>query len=36
LGKGFTTPFAKCIEQAAEDFHLDAPIAEEDDEIPWD
>ena len=36
LGKGFTTPFAKCIEQAAEDFHLDAPVTEEDDEIPWD
>jgi hypothetical protein len=35
LGKGFTTPFAKCIEQAAEDFHLDAPVTEEDDEIPW-
>ena len=35
LDKGFTTPFAKCIEQAAIDFNLDAPIEEEADEIPW-
>jgi len=36
LAKGFNTPFSRCVEQAAEDFHLDAPIAEEDaDEIPW-
>ena len=35
LAKGFTTPFAKCVEQAAEDFHLDAPIEEEADEIPY-
>ena len=36
LAKGFNTPFSKCVEQAAEDFHLDAPIEEEDaDEIPW-
>jgi hypothetical protein len=35
LEKGFTTPFAKCIEQAAIDFNLDAPIEEEADEIPW-
>jgi len=37
LAKGFNTPFSKCVEQAAEDFHLDAPIVEEDeaDEIPW-
>jgi len=37
LAKGFNTPFSKCVEQAAEDFHLDAPIVEEEevDEIPW-
>ena len=35
LAKGFTTPFAKCVEQAAEDFHLDAPIEEDADEIPY-
>jgi hypothetical protein len=37
LAKGFNTPFSKCVEQAAEDFHLDAPIIEEEeaDEIPW-
>lgn len=35
LAKGFTTPFSKCVEQAAEDFHLDAPIEEDADEIPY-
>jgi len=37
LAKGFNTPFSKCVEQAAEDFHLDSPIVEEEeaDEIPW-
>ena len=35
LEKGFTTPFAKCIEQAAIDFNLDAPIEEEVDDIPY-
>jgi len=35
LDKGFTTPFAKCIEQAAEDLNLDAPVEEEADEIPF-
>ena len=35
LEKGFTTPFAKCVEQAAIDFNLDAPIEEEADEIPY-
>ena len=35
LAKGFNTPFSKCVEQAAEDFHLDAPIEEEEDNIPW-
>jgi len=35
LAKGFTTPFAKCVEQAAEDLKLDAPVEEEADEIPW-
>jgi hypothetical protein len=34
LEKGFTTPFAKCVEKAAEDLSLDAPV-EEADEIPW-
>ena len=34
LEKGFTTPFAKCVEQAAIDFNLDAPIVEDDD-IPY-
>ena len=33
LEKGFTTPFAKCVEQAAIDLNLDAPV-EEDDELP--
>jgi len=36
LEKGFTTPFAKCVEKAAEDLNLDAPAGEEDDNIPWD
>jgi hypothetical protein len=35
LEKGFTTPFAKCVEQAAIDLNLDAPIEEEADEIPY-
>ena len=35
LDKGFTTPFSKCVEQAAEDFNLDAPIEEDADEIPY-
>lgn len=35
LEKGFTTPFAKCVEQAAIDFNLDAPIEEDVDEIPY-
>jgi hypothetical protein len=35
LAKGFTTPFSKCVEQAAEDFHLDAPVEEDADEIPY-
>jgi hypothetical protein len=35
LEKGFNTPFAKCVEQAAIDFNLDAPIEEEADEIPY-
>jgi hypothetical protein len=34
LEKGFNTPFAKCVEKAAEDLNLDAPV-EEADEIPW-
>jgi hypothetical protein len=34
LEKGFTTPFAKCVEQAAIDFNLDAPV-EESDDIPY-
>jgi len=32
LEKGFTTPFAKCVEQAAEDLNLDSP---ELDDIPY-
>jgi hypothetical protein len=35
LEKGFTTPFAKCVEQAAIDLNLDAPVEEEADEIPY-
>jgi hypothetical protein len=33
LEKGFTTPFAKCVEKAAEDLNLDAPT--EVDDIPY-
>jgi hypothetical protein len=32
LEKGFTTPFAKCVEKAAEDLNLDAPV---EDDIPY-
>jgi hypothetical protein len=35
LDKGFNTPFAKCVEKAAEDLNLDAPAGEEEDNIPW-
>jgi hypothetical protein len=36
LEKGFNTPFAKCVEKAAEDLNLDAPIVEDDtDDIPY-
>ena len=35
LEKGFNTPFAKCVEQAAIDLNLDAPVEEEADEIPY-
>lgn len=35
LEKGFTTPFAKCVEQAAIDLNLDAPLEEDADEIPY-
>jgi hypothetical protein len=36
LEKGFTTPFAKCVEQAAEDLNLDSVTTdEEQDEIPY-
>jgi len=35
LEKGFTTPFAKCVEQAGIDFNLDGPLEEQDD-IPWE
>jgi len=34
LEKGFATPFAKCVEKAAEDLNLDAPTEEVDD-IPY-
>ena len=34
LEKGFTTPFSKCVEQAAIDLNLDSPI-EEEDNIPY-
>jgi hypothetical protein len=34
LEKGFTTPFAKCVEKAAEDLNLD-PVVEEADDIPF-
>jgi len=33
LEKGFSTPFAKCVEQAAADLDLDAPV--ENDDIPY-
>lgn len=33
LEKGFATPFAKCVEQAAIDLNLDAPVDEDD--IPY-
>jgi hypothetical protein len=37
LEKGFTTPFAKCVEKAAEDLNLDSVTTdEEEDNIPWD
>lgn len=36
LAKGFNSPFAKCVEQAAIDLNLDAPVEEDADEIPWD
>jgi hypothetical protein len=36
LEKGFTTPFAKCVEKAAEDLNLDSVTTdEEQDEIPY-
>ena len=35
LEKGFTTQFAKCVEQAAIDLNLDTPVEEEADEIPY-
>jgi hypothetical protein len=35
LEKGFTTPFSKCVEQAAIDFNLDAPIGDDEDNIPY-
>jgi hypothetical protein len=36
LAKGFTTPFAKCVEKAAEVFHLDSPFTDEpQDDIPY-
>jgi hypothetical protein len=34
LEKGFTTPFAKCVEQATADLNLDAPT-EDSDDIPY-
>ena len=34
LDKGFITPFSKCVEQAASDLNLDAPV-EETDDIPY-
>jgi hypothetical protein len=34
LEKGFITPFSKCVEQAAQDLNLDAPV-EETDDIPY-
>jgi hypothetical protein len=36
LDKGFNTPFAKCVEKAAEDLNLDSVTTdEEEDNIPW-
>jgi hypothetical protein len=36
LEKGFTTPFAKCVEKAAEVFNLDSPFTDEpQDDIPY-
>jgi hypothetical protein len=36
LEKGFNTPFAKCVEQAAQDLNLDSVATdEEEDNIPW-
>ena len=36
LSKEFNTPFAKCVEQAAQDLNLDSvTIEEEEDNIPW-
>jgi hypothetical protein len=35
LEKGFTTPFAKCVEQAAEDLNLDPVVEKEEDNIPF-
>jgi hypothetical protein len=36
LEKGFNTPFAKCVEKAAEVFHLDSPLTDEpQDDIPY-
>jgi len=36
LKKGFNTPFAKCVEKAAEDLNLDSVTTdEEEDNIPW-
>jgi hypothetical protein len=36
LERGFTTPFAKCVEKAAEVFHLDSPLTDEpQDDIPF-
>jgi hypothetical protein len=34
LEKGFTTPFSRCVEQAAIDLNLDSPI-EDEDNIPY-
>ena len=36
LSKEFNTPFAKCVEQAAQDLNLDSVTTdEEEDNIPW-
>jgi len=34
LEKGFSTPFSKCVEQAAIDLNLDSPVEDEDD-LPY-